>query len=362
MGRAYQGGFLVQHVVRNAWYVLAWASELSSNSLLARQVMGDPIVAYRKRNGEPFALLDRCPHKLVPLSLGLIVDDNLQCGYHGLQFDCSGACVRVPGQTRVPPGARVRSYPVKERFGAIWIWMGEPSQATEDSIHTVERYDTPGWAVLWGPPQRHHTNYLNIVENLQDPAHTTYTHRSTIGNPASSDVPPVTEVLDDHIVTYRWTLNAEPPPFERDTGQFKGLTDRCQYYRFFPPCISRVDVVTMEAAQEHTEGNMDRGRRAFSYKFLTPESENSTHFFWMHVRSFGVGDAEFEARLLREFERTFEEDNLVTSAMQHEQERTGLRQQVWLDIDVGPSRARRMVENMAAAQTAARKPMEGDAR
>ncbi|VCU68693.1 Toluene-4-sulfonate monooxygenase system iron-sulfur subunit TsaM1 [Pigmentiphaga humi] len=341
----------MHYVVRNAWYVLAWSKEIGDTPF-SRRVLDEPIVAYRKRNGELAALLDRCAHKLVPLSLGQVVDDTLQCGYHGLQFDGSGACVHVPGQDRIPPAARVRSFPVAERYGAAWIWMGDPERADPGLIHVIERYDTPGWAVLWGERQHHLTHYLNIVENLQDPAHTTYTHRSTIGNPASSEVAPVTEEADDHIVTYRWTLDAEPPPIDRASGAFEGLTDRCQYYRFFPPCVSRVDVVTMDAGQEHTEANMDRGRRAYSYKFLTPETDTSTHFFWMHVRNFGVGDADFEARLACEFSRTFQEDNVVTSAMQREQNVTGLRQTAWLNIDAGPARARRMIEKMAAAEAA----------
>lgn len=348
----------MQHVVRNAWYVLAWSQEIGA-APFSRRVLGEPIVAYRKSNGEPAALLDRCAHKLVPLSLGLVVGDTLQCGYHGLQFDGTGTCVHVPGQDRIPPAARVRSFPVAERYGAVWIWMGEPERADTGLIHVIERYDTPGWAVMQGERQHHLTHYLNIVENLQDPAHTTYTHRSTIGNPASSEVAPVTDEVDGHIVTYRWTLDSEPPPIDRPS--FQGLTDRCQYYHIFPPCISRVDVVTMDAGQEHTEANMDRGRRAFSYKFLTPETETSTHFFWMHVRNFGVGDADFEARLRDEFSRTFQEDNVITSAMQREQDATGQRQGAWLNIDAGPTRARRMIEKMAAAEAATAVPAEGAA-
>src|SRR5690606_33221232 len=127
-----------------------------------RRVLDLPIVAYRKQNRQPIALLDRCPHKLVPLSLGLVVGDTLQCGYHGLQFDGGGMCVRVPGQARIPSGARVRGFPVAERYGAIWIWMGDPGKADPDRIPHIERYEQPGWAVIWGKPQRHLTHYLNI--------------------------------------------------------------------------------------------------------------------------------------------------------------------------------------------------------
>ncbi len=337
----------MENFVCNAWYVLGWSTEIGSG-LLARRILNEPVVAFRKRDGQAVALLDRCAHRLVPLSMGKVVNDTLQCGYHGMQYDCTGACVHVPGQTRIPSSAQVRSFPTEERYGAVWIWMGDPALADPAKIIPVKRYGDDGWAVVWGAPQYHRSNYLNIVENLQDPAHTTYVHPSTIGNPASSEVPTTIEESDDHIAASRWTLNAEPPPVDKSNGNFEGLTDRCQRYNFYPPCVSRVDVVTMDAGQEHTEENMDGGLRAFSYKFLTPETDKTTHFFWMHVRNFGVGDKDLEARLVPAMAATFEEDNVIVTAMQREQDAAGVRQYTWLAIDAGPTRARRMIEKLAA--------------
>ena len=60
------------------------------------------MVFYRTESGNPAALLDRCPHRLLPLSKGTLKGDTIECGYHGLSFDCSGSCVRAPGQLRKP--------------------------------------------------------------------------------------------------------------------------------------------------------------------------------------------------------------------------------------------------------------------
>jgi vanillate O-demethylase monooxygenase subunit len=335
--------------IRNAWYVAAWSGEIG-RTLFKRRILGEPVILYRKEDGTPAALIDRCAHKLVPLSMGRLVGDNVQCGYHGLEFDCSGKCVRVPGQALVPPKAAVRSFPVVERYNAIWIWMGDAALADPAKIHRILRYDEPGWAVIDGKYQHHAADYLNIAENLQDPAHTTFAHRSTIGNPAASEVPVKVEQDGEHVVSWRWTNDAPPPPIDRQTGGFTGMTDRCQYYNYFAPCVARVDVATMEAGQEHTEQNMDGGLRAFSYKFLTPETGNTTHFFWMHVRNFGVGNAELEASLIAGLNQTFDEDNAICSALQREQEATGVRQYAFLAIDAGPSRVRRLLEQMAAAE------------
>ncbi|HSV44483.1 MAG TPA: Rieske 2Fe-2S domain-containing protein, partial [Ramlibacter sp.] len=101
--------------IRNNWYVAAWPHELDKNTLVARTLLGDPVVLYRQADGRPAALEDRCCHRALPLSRGDIVGNHLQCGYHGLQYDCNGRCVKIPGQDTIPAAARVRSYPVADR-------------------------------------------------------------------------------------------------------------------------------------------------------------------------------------------------------------------------------------------------------
>jgi phenylpropionate dioxygenase-like ring-hydroxylating dioxygenase large terminal subunit len=82
--------------VRNAWYVAGWASEFGPD-LKRATILGDDVVFYRTGDGKVAALEDRCPHRLLPLSMGRVVDGNaVQCGYHGLTFDSSGKCVRAP--------------------------------------------------------------------------------------------------------------------------------------------------------------------------------------------------------------------------------------------------------------------------
>ena len=95
--------------VKNAWYVAAESHEVADD-LLGRTICGDPVVLFRAEDGTPAALEDRCCHRHLPLSLGKRVGNRVQCGYHGLEFDASGACVAVPGQSRVPPGADIRAY------------------------------------------------------------------------------------------------------------------------------------------------------------------------------------------------------------------------------------------------------------
>src|SRR5579885_1747783 len=114
--------------LQNAWYVAAWDREVGRTPV-ARTILNQPVVLYRKADGTAVALEDRCCHRHLPLSKGMVVADDLRCGYHGLRYDATGACVEIPGQPQIPPTARVRSYPVVEKWNWVWIWMGEPARA-----------------------------------------------------------------------------------------------------------------------------------------------------------------------------------------------------------------------------------------
>ena len=109
----------------NTWYQAGWSSEVEESTLLARTLLDEPLVFYRDSNGKVNALMDRCPHKFAPLSAGCVKGDSVVCGYHGLTFDCSGDCVIAPTQLDNPPRrAAVHSYPARDQWGFLWIWMG----------------------------------------------------------------------------------------------------------------------------------------------------------------------------------------------------------------------------------------------
>jgi phenylpropionate dioxygenase-like ring-hydroxylating dioxygenase large terminal subunit len=82
--------------LKNFWYVAAFDHEVARKPL-GRMILGEPVVLFRKENGTPVALEDRCVHRHLPLSMGRLVGDHLQCHYHGLRYDGGGQCVRVPG-------------------------------------------------------------------------------------------------------------------------------------------------------------------------------------------------------------------------------------------------------------------------
>ena len=95
-----------------SWYVAGWSRNFQ-RELVPLLILEQRLVLFRQSDGKLVALEDRCQHRLLPLSKGKLVGDNVQCGYHGMTFDGTGKCVRIPAQDNLPPSAYVDSYPVE---------------------------------------------------------------------------------------------------------------------------------------------------------------------------------------------------------------------------------------------------------
>ena len=111
------------------WYPIAWSRELKAGRMLARRFAGEPVVVVRSKEGALFALEDRCAHRQVPLSHGVVKGCTVRCGYHGWAYDAEGHCVDVPylGRERLPNG--VKACPTHEVDGVIFLYPGNPEFA-----------------------------------------------------------------------------------------------------------------------------------------------------------------------------------------------------------------------------------------
>ena len=116
------------------WYPVAWSRELKRGKSLAVRFAGDPIVLVRPQDGPVFALADRCAHRQVPLSQGLVQGCAIRCGYHGWSYDQAGKCTDVPylGRDKLPNG--VRAYPCREVEGLILVFPGDPALADHRAV------------------------------------------------------------------------------------------------------------------------------------------------------------------------------------------------------------------------------------
>ncbi len=222
---------------RNFRYVAAWSHEIERRPV-GRILLNDAIVLFRKRDGAVVALEDRCSHRAHPLHKGRLIDDTLECGYHGIRFDCSGKCVKVPGQSQIPPGAGVRIYPIIEQWGFVWNWMGRASLCNPGSIADWRLLGDPEWETR-GEHLYVQCDYRLIIDNLLDLSHLAFVHPRTLGSAAKlDDVQVKNEVAEESVTVSRWLVDIKPPPMYA-RGDFKGNVDRWQKIGFQPPaCIS----------------------------------------------------------------------------------------------------------------------------
>ncbi|MDB5875952.1 MAG: Vanillate O-demethylase oxygenase, partial [Ramlibacter sp.] len=249
--------------IKEAWYPVVWADQVG-RELAPHVVLGEPIVIYRLENGTIAALRDACPHRRAPLSLGKLKGDNIECGYHGMTFDCKGKCVSIPGQDIIPGNALVRAYPLEVKYGLVWLYMGDPKNADTNKIFHLSQYDDGAWHVVQGETLRIECNYLSLCDNLLDPAHVTFVHTTTLGTPAGATVPVKNEYGNNEIVVWRWIRNGPPIPLFAKFGKMKGMVDRWHYYNFSTPCYFAIDMGSCPTGSIPDMEKRSEGTRMFA--------------------------------------------------------------------------------------------------
>ncbi len=350
--------------LKNYWYVAAEPGEVGDKPL-ARRLLGEPVVMYRTADGRAVAFEDRCCHRRAPLSFGRVIGNNLRCGYHGLTYGPDGKCVAIPGQTQLPPGARVRTYPLVERWKWLWIWMGDPELADDSAIPNLYWHDDPAWTMVSGYLSID-AHYQLLVDNLLDLTHETFLHASTIGNEhvantplgkvdrntldgvkgtaleaVSRDVPSVT-------VT-RWMYDIDPPPFYARSGGFdktRENVDRWQIIRFEPPSHVWLDVGVARAGTGAPDGDRSQGVTHTVVDSITPADEGKTHYFWSFPRNHQLDDQELSAYFKAGVDRTFLEDKAMLEGQQAIIDADPDAPFIDINADAGPVLARKIVETL----------------
>jgi vanillate O-demethylase monooxygenase subunit len=345
--------------IRNSWYVAAWADEIV-HAPLARTLLGEPIVLFRDRTGTVGALEDRCCHRGTPLRFGEVVESGLQCGYHGLVFDCAGSCVSIPGQAKIPAKARVRSYPVVEKDEFVWIWMGDADRADASRILDYPFHnDHARW------PHKHavyhiEAGYKLMVDNLMDMTHLAYVHKSTIGGSNAKihvEAQMKVTLKETGLHYLRWMLNCDPPPTYRKAVPELQKVDRWQEFEFIAPSSivqwSGALNVGMGAQQNRDQPG---GFSLRLFHGLTPETENSCHYFWSTCNGYRQDEPEATEQLFQEIAGAFSEDKAIVQAQQATLDATGEDRLVDIVSDSARIHMRRTLErlqNLDGAATAA---------
>jgi vanillate O-demethylase monooxygenase subunit len=320
--------------LKNAWYVAASDAEVT-RALRAVTILGERIVLYRTEAGLPVALEDACAHRKLPLSMGRLKGDEVECGYHGMVYDCAGRCTRVPGTDRIPTAARVRRYPSASRDGLVWVWMGDEAIADPAKIFEVVHATDPGWGRNRGGSMTVACNYRYVNDNLLDPSHVAWVHRSSFGNDACADTPVETTERPDGVIAARWMRDVEVAPFYRALVRFEGRCDRLQHYEVRYPSHAFIRAVFVPAGAADAEGVAHPLAMIMdSYNFMTPVDEHTTRYFWFQTRNFAPGDGELDRATDDAVQAAFAEDKLVLEAVY-----AGFRQQRTPKLDLAIDRA-----------------------
>ena len=305
-------------ILRNAWYVAAWSREIAENQLLGRTLLDEPVVLWRT-GGKAVALADRCPHRGLPLSLGRIVEGTLECGYHGVCFDERGACVKIPGQgvpqSALPAGA----YPLVERYGFVWLWFGDAAYADPALIPDAHTAEDPAWAAT-GEHVLVHARHELVLENLNNHAHVPYVHPQ-IGSAGMADAESHVQRTGDQVESRHWLLNCQAPPHFARAGNFAGPVDRWFHTTFIPPTTTTLDLGCAVAGTGAPQGDRSQGIELSQWHLLTPETETTTHYFWVYARNFALADAAQTEQLHAAARQTFEQDLVILEAQQRSLER-----------------------------------------
>jgi len=167
--------------LRDLWYMAALSKSVRPGRLRRQMLLGEPVIVGRMRNGEAFALRDICPHRGVPLSAGRVMPENtVECAYHGWRFRADGVCALIPslveGQDLDPAKIRVRSYPLREQDGLIWIYFPADERKAATPTSEPPPVGIANATPRWVESQTFHCGIDDAVIGLMDPAHAPYVH------------------------------------------------------------------------------------------------------------------------------------------------------------------------------------------
>lgn len=330
--------------LRNAWYPAAWSHDLGETAL-ELQILDQMIVVFRGEGGHPKALYDACPHRFAPLSRGKLRDGRIICGYHGLEFDGTGRCVRNPhGNGKTVSALQVRSFPVAERYGMIWVWMGHESLDGSHPLPELPLFDDPELTWVYGQLNVR-VNYELVTDNLLDLTHVEFLHPflASPGNSARTHYH--CEQTGDEVRSV-YTIKEEPV-----TGLFQLLWPDA------PATANMVaDIVWQAPARLSLKTSMGQGESPAAHDpqlvvmhLLVPQGEEATRYFWAAGRNSAKDSENVSAMLKQGTQNAFEfEDEPMIAAVRSRMHSNDLiaHKPAILPFDVGAVRARRIVTRM----------------
>lgn len=332
--------------LRNCWYVAGWADEIDTGPV-ARTFLEEPVALYRDDDGTAHAIGGRCPHRFAPLGHGKVVEGQIQCPYHGLRFDGTGACVFNPHEKGVVPRVSVAVYPLVERHRLLWIWMGDPALADAGLIPDFAWLSDPKWEAVRGATMAK-GHYELYTDNILDISHSNFVHEALAANAWTIGKRRFREEGDAV-----WSEYTQPDDYlSEGINAMLGTAGRKQDFwcgvRWNAPATLLLD---------YRAGDPGTPREAMtrlpSLHAFTPETPGTTHYVWAVARDFALGDAEVSAGMKGALEYAFQHEDMPVIRDAH---RMMAGRDFWslnpvvLTGDSGGVRARRVLERLIRAE------------
>ena len=327
--------------LRNCWYMAGWSHEVTE-ALMRRRLLGEPLLLYRSSSGDVVALTDRCPHRFAPLSMGTREGDGVRCGYHGLTFDKAGQCIHNPFSDRLPNGATVRSWPVQERDGIVWLWAGDRDAADPASI--------PSFGILRASGHDPITGYMAMnapfefaTDNLMDLSHIEFVHRGSFAGAGVIFAGEHEFRQDGNTLHSNWWMPNVPAPGHTFGVYERGMpTDHWLDMRWDAPASMLLEIGATPVGEPRSIGVI-----LHQAHIITPETADTAHYFWATTRGRGAPDPERDAGTRALMEQAFgTEDKPIIEASFANLDGQDFwdARPVALGIDQGGTRARRMLQ------------------
>lgn len=336
--------------LKQAWYMAAWKDEVRAETPLARTLLGQHLVLFRDEQGQVSALLDRCPHRFAPLSAGYLENGVVACRYHGLAFNSSGACVKNP-HGPITGALSVPVFPVREVGHCIWIWMGDPAAA--------EGTDVPDVSFLNAAPKTAFSkgylhckgHYLLFVDNLLDLSHVDYLHSPEPGEGAYSRSDCSVRQTNDGVSVTWQAVGEVPTPLMRARGS--NSDDRIDFWTEVSWICPAV--LTLKSGRAPAGSDPATQLGMLNAHFLTPETEETTHYFFASTRNFDLDNSCLNDEIAAAREHIFSTEDGPMIAGQ--QDRIGARdllemKPALMKIDEASTRMRRSIAARLSAEMA----------
>lgn len=214
-------------VLLHDWHVAAHSEDVRDGNLVRATVLGEDLVLWRC-GSRVLAWQDLCIHRGARLSLGRVEAGRLICPYHGWEYDESGRCLRIPAHPHHPPPARarVKAYAAQERYGLVWICLGEP----RGDVPPFPEWNQPGYRFIFCGPYPCRSSGPRFVENFLDVSHFPFVHEGLLGDPAHAEIADYQVEADGEGIVARDIQVWQPDPDGTGRGANVAYT-----YRVFRP-------------------------------------------------------------------------------------------------------------------------------